>query len=73
MDYKPIILKPPNIALQDEHSVFPVFIVFIATYPDTNNKGDKSSSLTHNIYGVIKKCVEELCAYFAWLYIIECL
>ena len=47
MDYKPIIKKFPNIALQDKHSV--LSIVFLATYPDTNNKGDKSSSLAHNI------------------------
>ena len=37
----------PNIALEDEHLVFP--IVFLATYPDNNNKGDKSSFLAHTI------------------------
>ena len=47
MDYKPIIIKLPNIALQVEHSEFS--IIFLDTYPDINSKGDKSSSLTHNI------------------------
>ena len=40
--------KLPNIALQHEHSVYS--IVFIARYPDTNNQGGKSSSLTHYLY-----------------------
>ena len=40
------LLNLPNIALQDEHLCYSHCL---ATYSDTNNKVDASSSLTHNV------------------------
>ena len=57
MDYKPIIIKLPSIALQDEHSGFS--IVFLDTYPDNQIQNPFITAQSTQIKSVISVSIKD--------------